>query len=198
MSCSGTVPVGPAEVPKMTRRPRGTSDAIAAPVKPPPSGSNTTVGRKPRTWAARSSAVPPTTSLAPRARSRSASLGALAWAQTVAPIRCTSETMMEPTPPPAPITSTRSLGVTWASSATVRHAVTPATPITAACRGSMPSGSSMSAERGTTTLVAQTPSRVVPTPWPKTATRRPSTVPVPSAPKVRGSGDVPSTEPAAR
>jgi hypothetical protein len=69
-----------------------------------------------------------------------------------------------PTPPLAPRTSTVSSALTWATSVTVRHAVTPAMPTAAAARRSTPSGTSMSAPRGTIAALAHKPSRIVPRP----------------------------------
>jgi hypothetical protein len=118
-------------------------------------------------------------------------------ASTVAPRAWAAETMIAPTPPLAPSTRTVSSAATWASSVTARHAVTPATPIAAACSSATPSGTSISAACGTTAAVAHSPSRAVPMPWPRARTGRPSTVPAPSVPNVRGTGASGATRPAA-
>src|SRR5436305_963196 len=60
-------PVGPAETPKETRRPKGCSASIAAPENPSPRASKTTVGASGSTAAASSAAPAVTTSSAPGA-----------------------------------------------------------------------------------------------------------------------------------
>ena len=74
------------------------------------------------------------------------------------------ETSIEPTPPLAPNTSTRSAGVSAAFSVAHLHAVTPAMPITAACSSVTRSGTGVTAVSGTTAAPAHTPSRFVPSP----------------------------------
>ena len=147
--------------------------------------SATSSGPPTRTRWAPSSVIPPALAAEP------------VWPHTVAPAKRASETIMLPTPPEAPSTTTRSSGVTAATWRTQLSAVSPATPMAAAARGATPSGSSTTASRGTTAAWAQTPSRAAPSPSPVTRTGRPSSSPAASAPSVLGRGPSGLTRPSA-
>ena len=108
------------------------------------------------------------------------------WPHTTAPAAWASWTAIDPTPPLAPRTSTRSSARSPARECSAFQAVTPATPMPAAWARSVPSGSSITAPDGTTACSWYSPWRTTPTPPPDTSTGRPSTWPVPSVPGTQG------------
>ena len=181
----------------MTSRPLSARARTAAPKKPSPRLSNTTVGRKAPAASSTSPTPPTTTSAAPRRRTQSAFAACPQWPHTVAPRPAAAETSIEPTPPLAPRTSTLSVGFSSPFSVAHRQAVTPAMPITDACCSVTPSGTGTSAASGTTAAPAHNPSRFVPSPWPRTITGWSSTHPDPSVPGVRGKGASGATRPSA-
>ena len=115
-----------------------------------------------------------TTSRAPSSRSPRPRSALRATAVTCAPARAASWTAKRPTPPLAPVTSTR-LPSTKPAISSARSAVTPATGSVAACEKLTPSGSSARWSVRSAICCAHAPPRVMPT------TRAPSAGPLPSA-----------------
>ena len=147
--------------------PRGATRPIAAPRLAPPTPSRIASNSQSPSRSKATSCAP--SSRRPRARS-----ALRATAVTCAPAPAASWTAKRPTPPAAPVTSTR-LPSTKPAISSARSAVRPATGSVAACAKLAPSGSSASWSVRTATSCAQAPLRMSPT------TRAPAGGPLPSS-----------------